>query len=174
MLTGQSRGLLLMIVRPALEHEHAAIGELCVAAFRAEGSVSERYFPIAADVAGRAAHATVLVAEEDGVPAGTITLILDEGPLAEMAGPDEAEMRVLAVAPAFQRRGVGAALVRACIDAAAARGHERLVCSCLEWMTPAQELYARLGFRRVPERDYTIFKGFDRQALVLDLPRRER
>ena len=161
-----------MIVRPALEHEHAALGALCVAAFRAEGSVSERYLPIAADVAGRAAHATVLVAAEDGEPAGTITVALDGGPLAEMAGPGEAEMRVLAVAPSWQRRGVGAALVRACIDAAAERGLERLVCSCLESMIPAQRLYASVGFRRVPERDYAVFKGYDRQALVLDLPAR--
>ena len=86
-----------------------------------------------------------------------------------MAGTDEAELRVLAVAPAWQRQGVGEALVRACIDAASARGRARLVCSCLASMTPAQSLYARMGFRRVPERDYAMFAGFDRQALVLDL-----
>ncbi len=158
-----------MIVRPAREQEHPALGALCVAAFRAEGHVSERYLPIAADIAGRAANATVLVAERDGVLAGTVTLILDGGPQAEMAGADEAELRVLAVAPAWQRRGVGEALVRACIDAASARGRARLVCSCLASMTPAQALYARMGFRRVPDRDYAVFAGFDRQALVLDL-----
>jgi ribosomal protein S18 acetylase RimI-like enzyme len=156
-------------VRPARDEDHAAVAALCVAAFRAEGHVSERYLPIAADVAGRAAHATVLVAERDGVLAGTVTLILDGGPLAEMAGAGEAELRVLAVAPRWQRQGVGEALVRACIDAAAARGRVRLVCSCLASMTAARALYARMGFRRVPDRDYAVFSGFDRQALVLDL-----
>ena len=158
-----------MIIRPLRDDEHDAVGALCIAAFRAEGHVSERYFPIAADVAGRATHATVLVAEDGGEPAGTITLILDGGPLAEMAGDDEAELRVLAVAPEHQRRGVGQTLVRACIDAAAERGRARIVCSCLASMEPAQRLYAGMGFRRVPERDYTVFAGFDRQALVREL-----
>jgi ribosomal protein S18 acetylase RimI-like enzyme len=93
-------------------------------------------------------------------------LILDGGPLAEMAGPDEAELRVLAVAPEHQRGGVGRTLVRACINAAVERGRTRIVCSCLASMEPAQRLYARMGFRRVPERAYAIFPGFDRQALV--------
>jgi ribosomal protein S18 acetylase RimI-like enzyme len=76
---------------------------------------------------------------------------------------------VLAVAPGFQRRGVGRALVQACVDAASARGHRRIVCSCLGSMTAAQALYAHCGFRRAPERDYALFAGYERQALVLDL-----
>ena len=158
-----------MVVRPMRAGEQAAVGAVCVAAFRADGKVSERYFPIAADVAGRASGATVLVAECDGELAGSVTLVLDGGPQAEMADADEAELRVLAVAPPWRRRGVARALVRACIDAAGDRGRARIVCSCLASMTAAQELYARLGFHRAPERDYVRFAGFERQALVLDL-----
>ena len=158
-----------MVVRPLRTGEEAAVGALCVAAFRADGHVSDRYFPIAADVAGRAAGATVLVAECDSALAGSVTIALDGGPQAEMAAADEAELRVLAVAPGFQRRGVGRALVQACVDAAVARGRRRIVCSCLGSMTAAQALYARSGFRRVPERDYSLFAGFERQALVLEL-----
>jgi ribosomal protein S18 acetylase RimI-like enzyme len=159
-------------VRPLRDDEHAAVAELCVAAFRAEGHVSPRYLPIAADVAGRAAGASVLVAECDGEPAGTITVVLEGGDQAELAGPGEAEVRVLAVAPGLQRRGVGEALARAAVEAAAERGLERVVCSCLPSMTAAQRLYARLGFRHDPQRDFSLFAGFDRQALVLDLRRR--
>ena len=158
-----------MLVRPLRSDEVEAVGALCRAAFHAEGHVHERYLSIAGDVAGRAGSATVLVAECDGAPAGTVTIVLDGGPQAEMAGPDEAELRVLAVAPGCQRRGVGRALVQACVDAASARGHRRIVCSCLGSMTAAQALYAHCGFRRVPERDYALFAGYERQALVLDL-----
>ena len=150
--------------------EEPAVGALCVAAFRADGRVSPRYLPIAADVRARAADGTVLVAECDGEIAGTVTLVLDGGAQAEMAGADEAEVRVLAVAPGWRRRGVGRALVAACAVAAAERGRARLVCSCLETMTAAQALYRDAGFHRVPERDYALFAGFHRQALVLDLP----
>jgi ribosomal protein S18 acetylase RimI-like enzyme len=159
-----------MVVREIRPEEETAVGALCVAAFRADGWVSPRYLPIAADVRARAADGTVLVALCDGEIAGTVTVVLDGGAQAEMAGADEAEVRVLAVAPAWRRRGVGRALVAACAVAAVERGRARLVCSCLETMTAAQALYHDAGFRRAPERDYALFAGFQRQALVLDLP----
>src|SRR5690606_5537712 len=69
---------------------------------------------------------------------------------AELARPGDGELRMLAVDPAAQRRGVGEALVRACLDLAADRGCRAVVISTRDVARAAQRLYARLGFTRVP------------------------
>src|SRR6266516_4444189 len=57
-----------MDVREALPSEHAELGELCVRAYRAIGSVSDRYAAALRDVAGRAQSARILVAVDGGAP----------------------------------------------------------------------------------------------------------
>jgi GNAT superfamily N-acetyltransferase len=57
-----------------------------------------------------------------------------------------ASVRMLSVAPEARGRGVGAALVRACIDRARAEGAEVLGLYTTEMMAAARALYARLGF----------------------------
>lgn len=141
-------------IRAARPDEYAAVGELCVAAYARAHGVSEGYAATLRDVAGRAADAEVLVAVDDGRPAGTVTLIADGGRSHEIAGPDEAEFRFLAVDPDAQRGGIASALVRRCAEEAAALGRARLVCSSGDWMPGAHALYARLGFTRVPARDW--------------------
>ena len=57
----------------------------------------------------------------------------------------------LAVLPAYGRRGVGTALLRAWIDVAEAHG---LACALVtEADNPARALYARLGFVETPDED---------------------
>jgi ribosomal protein S18 acetylase RimI-like enzyme len=143
-----------MDIRDALASEHAELGELCVHAYRAIGSVSDRYAAALRDVAGRAQTARVLVAVDDGAPLGCVTLILDGGPLRELAAPDEGEFRMLAVDPAAQGRGVGAALVAACVEKVRGAGRARVVISSATDMTAAHRLYERLGFVRAPARDW--------------------
>jgi ribosomal protein S18 acetylase RimI-like enzyme len=143
-----------MRVRDADPSEHAELGELCVRAYRALGSVSDSYAERLRDVAGRAQTARVLAAVDDAAVLGCVTLILDGGPWGEIAGPDEGEFRMLAVDPAAQGRGAGAALVRACIDGARSAGRARLVLSSATDMTAAHRLYERLGFARAPARDW--------------------
>ena len=98
------------------------------------------------------------------------TFVLPGTPYAELSGPGEAEFRMLAVDPAAQGRGVGETLVRACVaraaDSAARRGgdlrtgrHGRA----------AQRLYARLGFVRMPERDWSPVPGVELLGLRLEL-----
>jgi GNAT superfamily N-acetyltransferase len=112
-------------VRAARPAEHAAIGELCVAAYRAAGVAVARYEPTLRDVDGRAAGADVLVAQDgDDRLLGTVTFVLG-GPLREIAGEDEAEFRMLAVDPSAGGRGIGTTLVRECADRARARGGEK-------------------------------------------------
>jgi ribosomal protein S18 acetylase RimI-like enzyme len=144
-----------MHVRDAFPDEHGHLGELCVRAYRAVGSVSDSYAARLRDVDSRAQTARVLAAVEDGcAPLGCVTLILDGGPWRELAAGDEGEFRMLAVDPVAQGRGAGEALVRACIHETRAAGRARLVLSSGTDMTSAHRLYERLGFTRAPGRDW--------------------
>jgi ribosomal protein S18 acetylase RimI-like enzyme len=156
-------------VRPARPEEHAEIGELCVMAYRAAGVAVDRYEPTLRDVAGRAQAADVLVAQDGGEKLlGTVTFVLG-GPLREIATPQEAEFRMLAVDPTAGGRGVGTLLVRECAERARAAGLARLVCSTQPAMAAAHVVYRRLGFVRDPARDWKPIPEVDLVALVLEL-----
>lgn len=107
------------------------------------------------DVAGRMRDADVLVAVVDGAVAGTVTYVGDAGsPLAEHQREGEASIRMLAVAPAFARRGIGRALSLACIERARTEGKRAVVLHADEAMAASRALYEGLGFRRDSGRDY--------------------
>jgi ribosomal protein S18 acetylase RimI-like enzyme len=159
-------------VRPARPEEYAEVGRLTVAAYEADGQLGAEhgYERVLADVAGRAAHSEVLVAVDAGRVLGAVSFVLPGSPLAELSGPDEAEFRMLAVDPAAQRRGVGDALVRACVARATGRGCAAVVISARSFSAPAHRLYERNGFVRTPERDWSPVPGVDLIALRLELP----
>jgi GNAT superfamily N-acetyltransferase len=156
-------------VRHAREAEHALLGELCVRAYAGDGLGPAGYQAVLRDVGARAAAAEVLVAEAGGELLGTVTLMLEPGPLTEIAVAGEGEFRMLAVAPAARGRGAGTALVRACAEAARARGHRALVCSSQDRMVAAHRIYARLGFVRDPRRDWSPVPGVELLAFALPL-----
>lgn len=127
------------------------------------------------DVDTRAKHADVLVAvDDDGTILGSVTNVPDGGEYGEIARDDEAEFRMLAVAPEAQGRGAGTALVRACVDDARRRGKSAIVLSTGPWMTIAHRMYERLGFVRDPARDWTPVPGIVLLAYRLDLVRPAR
>jgi ribosomal protein S18 acetylase RimI-like enzyme len=149
-----------VIVRPARRAELAAVGELRVTAYLAQNLLSAH--PAYADTLrtlGADGRGEVLIAvDRDGAGHEILgTIMLDPWHAgSEIArGPDEAEVRALAVAPAAQGRGVGAGLVRAVIDRATARGARRLLLSTQPAMTAAQRLYVAAGFTRLPELDWS-------------------
>jgi ribosomal protein S18 acetylase RimI-like enzyme len=76
---------------------------------------------------------------------------------------------MLGVAPAGQRRGVGRALVQACIDRAREQGRGALVLSSEVRMASAHRLYERMGFVRDPERDWQPNPDVSLLAYVLPL-----
>ena len=132
-----------------------AIDRLIARAYAPGGfAADDPYFIEILNVAQRAQQALVLVARENGVPVGTLTCALPGSSWQEIARADEAELRILAVAPEAQRRGIGSALVRASIEHARHAGCAALVLSSTAWMTAAHRLYQRLGFHHTPERDW--------------------
>jgi GNAT superfamily N-acetyltransferase len=161
----------LVEVRDVRPSEHLAAGTVTLAAYRAlpGAHLSDGYARELADVATRARGAHVIVAAEDGRVLGTATYVADPAsPYAELLGPGEAGLRMLAVDPAAQGRGVGAALVAACVARARSDRAERLVLHT-PWMETAHRLYERAGFRRAPARDWAPVPEIPLRAYVLDL-----
>ena len=159
-------------IRPAEAAEFTAVGDLCVAAY-APFLVGARdhYVTALRDVAGRAAEADVLVAADadGGAILGTVTYVPDGGPMGEIAGPTEAEFRMLAVDPAAQGRGVGATLLRRVLDEGRREGKDGVVCASLAEMVAAHRIYRRMGFWRAPDRDWSPVPGVDLIAFVRPL-----
>ena len=123
------------------------------------------------DAGHRAEVAEVLVAvDSTGQVQGAVTYVAGPGnEYAEWDDRDAAGFRMLAVAPAAQGRGVGEALVRACIERARGDGRGRLVLHSTPSMTTAHRLYERLGFRRAPGRDFAPVPAVPLLGFELDL-----
>jgi GNAT superfamily N-acetyltransferase len=107
----------------------------------------------------------------DGSGAITGTIMLVTWPLAGelIGGPDEAEIRALAVAPGIQHGGVGTGLLHTALNWAELAGARRVVLSTLPQMRAAHHLYERNGFRRLPDRDWSPRPGVQLLAYVLEL-----
>jgi ribosomal protein S18 acetylase RimI-like enzyme len=149
-------------VQPARPEDFAAIAELTVAVYINGGLASPDYASELADVAGRAAHADLLVVRDPGGRVlGSVALVL-QGDFGNVtASDDEAAFRMLVVDPAAQGRGIGELLVVTCLDRARTAGKRRMVLSTDPLMTAAHRLYRRLGFTRLPERDWSPVPGTD-------------
>jgi ribosomal protein S18 acetylase RimI-like enzyme len=160
-----------VMIRDARPAELAAAGRLRVAAYRAGGhlSPSSEYAATLAAL-GTAGDGEVLVAVQDGQILGTV--MRQPWPHAGqvVTGPDEAEIRALAVAPDGQGTGIGRALLRAVIDRAAQGGIARLILLTQPDMLAAQNLYQQAGFGRLPERDWSPGPGQTLLAYALRFP----
>lgn len=150
-------------VRRVRPEEYVAAGALLAGVYLAEGYADEAYAAVLRDVAARdaaGAGAEVLVAvDEAGGVLGTVTYAEHGSPFADVATAGEAAFRMLAVSPAARGRGVGEALVRACLERARSRGRTRMMLSSQPGMRAAHRLYERLGFTRAPERDWSPVEG---------------
>ncbi|MEW2394781.1 GNAT family N-acetyltransferase [Streptomyces sp. NPDC046862] len=146
-------------IRQARPAEYEVIGEITAQAYLGDGLLdfgeSDGYLGELRDVAKRAAAAEVLVAVESGRVLGGVTFVPAGGPMADIARPGEAEIRMLAVAGEARGRGVGEALVRRCVEGARSTpGCVRMVLSTQRSMHAAHRIYERLGFTRTPDRDW--------------------
>ncbi|MFF1377251.1 GNAT family N-acetyltransferase [Streptomyces sp. NPDC058308] len=164
-------------IRRARPEEYGALGDLTARAYLEDGHLDfgaeDRYLPVLRDVAGRAAHAEILVAAADDTTAGGllggVTFVPSCGPVADIAREGESEIRMLAVSPGARGRGVGELLVRACVQRSRDAGRDRLVLSSSPSMRTAHRLYERLGFARTPERDWSPVPGLPLLTYALTL-----
>lgn len=154
-----------VIVRTAAGDELRQAGEVCAAGYRADGLSSSEYERLLRDAPQRARSTEVLIAVADSDRVlGTVTYVASVGPYAQIRNGDEAELRMLAVAPGCRRGGVGAMLVQASLQQAIGDGLAGVVISTAPQMHAAHRLYQRLGFRRNAARDWSPHLG-----LVLDV-----
>jgi GNAT superfamily N-acetyltransferase len=114
------------------------------------------YLASAIDVERRLEEADVLAAELDGRVVGTITFYrdaTDEGiPVRFPEGT--AGIRATAVEPAARGRGIGTALVDACLARAAEIDARAVGLHTATFMVAAVTIYERCGFARAPRYDF--------------------
>jgi GNAT superfamily N-acetyltransferase len=132
-------------VQPARPEDFERIAQLTVDVYVGGGLASPGYSAELADVARRATRSELLVVRDEG------DRVVD---------------------PAAQGRGIGALLDTTCLERARAAGKRRMVISTGQEMTAAHRLYERLGFERLPERDWTPEPGVDLLVYALDLGKR--
>jgi predicted thioesterase/ribosomal protein S18 acetylase RimI-like enzyme len=160
-----------VVVRRATPADHEAVGELTVAAYADfTGGPEDGYVDHLRDAARRDREAELWVAERDGEVVGTVTLAPEGSAWREIGQPGEGEFRMLAVSPAARRQGVGEALARLVLDRFRELGAHAIVLSSLDEMSSAHGIYRRLGFRRLPDRDWSPQPGVNLIAFRLDLP----
>ena len=151
-----------LVVREARETELDRIGALTAEVYEGEGLAGSEYLEVLRDARARweSPATTLLVAFDDGAEQvadllGTVVYAAPGSPWQDLAQDEEVEFRMLATALPARGRGVGETLVRECVKRAKRAGAPRLVLSTGPEMVPAHRLYERLGFVRVPERDWS-------------------
>ncbi len=159
-------------VRPASVDDLEAVGELCVHAYASAGHLdpADVYAQTLRDARTRAQTAHILVAEREGRMVGTVTICPPGTPFAEIGRAGESEFRFLAVAPQAWRTGVGEALVEACEQRAVEAGADAHVICVIDRNHGAHRFYERLGFTRLPERDWSPRDGVDLLAYRRAVP----
>lgn len=149
-------------VRLARPAEFGTVRHVTLRGYLDDGFGDEEYAQLLADVEGRAAHSEILVATlGEGPVVGAVALAYWPSPVAEVGREGEAVFRMLAVLPQARRRGIGEALVRECLQRAQHRGCHAVALSTMPTMHAAHRLYERLGFHRMPERDWSPREGVD-------------
>ena len=156
MSTGPAAALDISPIRP---DEHDAVRRIVIDTYRTlDVTIHPEYGEELVDVARRAAdpNAVVLVARLDGRPVGHAVVVLGDSPMADHVEPEASSLRMVAVLPEAQGRGVGRALIVEAMAVARRAGRRTMRLYTQPMMHAAQHIYESLGFRHVPERDRYI------------------
>ena len=166
-----SPGRAAVRIRQVRREELPLVGRLTLASYDAYGRIEGPYREQLAVPDRRLEGSSgLLVAELDHAVVGTVTYVRpgDREWEGRPTPEGDAGFRVLAVAPGTEGRGVGRALVGACIQRAREDGAHRMVITSMSWMGRAHALYLGLGFVRRPDLDVR-FPGGDGYIFALDL-----
>jgi ribosomal protein S18 acetylase RimI-like enzyme len=158
-------------IRLARPDEYDEVGELTASAYQADGFIPEGsdYGLRLRDAADRAAKAELWVAADGANLLGTVTFCTPGSVYREIGEDGEGEFRMLGVSPKARGLGIGTALTAHCMQRSLDLGYTRIV-MCSAWnMITAHRVYERLGFTRLPERDWSPLPGTDLYAFTLDL-----
>lgn len=97
--------------------------------------------------------AEVIIAEEDGEPAGFALFFANFSTFLGRAG---LYLEDLFVRPAYRGKGIGKALLRHLAQIALSRGYGRMEWWCLDWNKPSIDFYLSLGAE--PMTDWTTYR----------------
>lgn len=161
-----------MRIRRARPGDLDTVGEVTVAAYADFTTGTEDdYVRHLRDAGRRDREAELWVATPDDSEEvlGTVTLCPPGSPWREIAQDGEGEFRMLGVAPQARGAGVGTALLEMAIQRFRDDGASTVVLSSLAEMVAAHRIYARAGFERLPERDWSPVEGVDLIAFRKEL-----
>ncbi|MCV7066527.1 GNAT family N-acetyltransferase [Mycolicibacterium farcinogenes] len=158
-------------IRIAEPEEFEAIGELILDVYVGEGHVrtGNQYVSDLSDTSARASAADVIVAVQDGVVVGSVTLARHGSKYAAIARPGEIEGRMLAVAKHARRHGLGQRLIQFAVETARAQGADSFVFTTRPTMVEAHQVYNRMGFLRAPDRDWFDTDGTPLTVMGMNL-----
>lgn len=161
----------MVMIRRAVPEEFTTVGDISVRAYDEAGMLPADvdYAAVLRDAASRAERAELLVAVDGDKPVGTVTVAASTSDYAEISRDGEVEFRMLAVAPEAAGNGIGPALVDAVTDRAGELGARRVVLCVQEWARRPRRLYERLGFERLPDRDWAPVPGIRLLGYALEL-----
>jgi GNAT superfamily N-acetyltransferase len=143
-------------IRPATEADLGTIEELIRALAAYERLAHEVVMDadlLRKGLFGERRYAEVLIAEEDGEPAGFALFFHN---FSTFVGRPGIYLEDLFVKPEQRGKGTGRALLKRLAEIAVERGCGRLEWAVLDWNEPAIGFYKKLGAR--PNDDWTVFR----------------
>lgn len=154
-------------VRDAEPGEFGEVAALTIAGFDGPRQPTAERLTLLRDAAGRARDGRLLVAvdEPKHTLAGTASLLRPGTAYARLARAREAELRLLAVLPAYRGRGIAYALMQNAIGIARQWDVDALVLDTGPNNINSQRLYHRLDFVRVPHRETHVIPGIGALAV---------
>lgn len=154
----------MITFRPAIADDYDTVARITRDSYLEAGyfpSAEHRYMREINDVALRAEAAEIWVGEagsgRDRHVVAAVTLARHGEPYADIALPDELEMRILVVDPALQRGGFGRAMVQSIIEyAKTLPGVAAVSLTTGDAWVSAHALYQSMDFARQTQRDWLV------------------